>query len=426
MYDDEVLELPLTHIFRNLAKNESLKITEFSNYSDSLDDPITSEGKKHAKMPLYVHIPFCKSLCPFCSFNRYLFNENGIRSYYKQLWKELEKYLDSGYKFSSINIGGGTPTVMMDELLLFIEKAKSESGVKRIEVESTPNEISDESVDALRNAGVKRLSVGIQTFDDKLLRDIGRSGYKGTEALDKLNIAIGKFDTLGIDLIFNFPTQSTDSLMKDLDIFKSSGIDQVTFYPLMPGPHKNTALERRFNRRSAHAEYTKETNFYNMLVNDLLAEGYHASSVWCFSKKNSDIGEYVFDNTEYVGIGSGAISLFSNMVYVDSFSLGRYAEFISNNSLPIIRYKRLEPREYYRYKLLFSLFGIEFDKPAEGSLERRIIGKEISILQFLGIVKEHNGRFRVTQKGMHYVSVMMEEFLYSLNRFREKCIENQI
>src|ERR1039457_634811 len=100
---------------------KELKRMQFTERNDSVEKSIISNGSEHSALPLYVHIPFCKSLCPFCSFNRYPFNENMIRSYYAQLAKELELYAEKGYKFRSLSIGGGTPTVQMDELALFID-----------------------------------------------------------------------------------------------------------------------------------------------------------------------------------------------------------------------------------------------------------------------------------------------------------------
>ena len=141
---------------------KELKRMQFAERDDSVERSIIFNKSKNSVLPLYVHIPFCRSLCPFCSFNRYPFNETRVRSYYKHLGKELDLYAEKGFKFSSLSIGGGTPTVEMDELALFIDKAKSLLGIKEIDVETTPIEINDESIETLRSCGVKRLSIGVQ------------------------------------------------------------------------------------------------------------------------------------------------------------------------------------------------------------------------------------------------------------------------
>ena len=407
---------------------KELKRMQFTERDDSAEKSIISNGSKHPALPLYVHIPFCRSLCPFCSFNRYPFNETRVRSYYVQLSKELELYAEKGYKFTSLSIGGGTPTVQMDELALFIDKAKSTFGIREIDVESTPIEINDTLVESLRSSGVKRLSIGVQSFDDTLLKELGRSGYKGSEALEKIKVASGKFETVGIDLIFNFPSQKEASFLKDIALFKSSGADQVTFYPIMPGPHKNTLMERRFKETISQnmTGSKRERHFYEIIKRNVMADGYHPLSVWCFSKKQTDIHEYIVDNPEYVGIGSGSITLLNNAVYVNSFSLERYAKYVSAGDFPVIKYKMLTKREFLIYKLLICLFSMGIKKPQKGSEESQVIGREISFLRLLGTVKADGDIFRVTEKGMYNISVMMQRFLREINNLRETCIEMQI
>jgi coproporphyrinogen III oxidase-like Fe-S oxidoreductase len=414
-------------LFTRYAGKE-LKRMQFSERDDSVEKSIISNGSEHPTLPLYVHIPFCKSLCPFCSFNRYPYNEKLIRSYYTYLNKELELYAEKGYKFRSLSIGGGTPTVQMDELTQFIDKAKSTLGITEIDVETTPNEIDDRMVGTLRSSGVKRLSIGVQSFDDTLLRELGRSGYKGSEALEKIKIANGKFDTVGIDLIFNFPTQKEESFLEDIRLFKFCGADQATFYPIMPGPHKNTLMEKRFKETISRnlTGSKREKHFYEIIKRNVMADGYHPLSVWCFSKKQTDIHEYIVDNPQYIGIGSGSITLLNNAVYVNSFSLEKYSNYVSACSFPVIKYKMLTRHEYYIYKLLISLFSMGTAKPKKGSEESDLIGRQIRLLKLLRIIRSDGDIFRVTKFGMYCISVMMEEFLSALNELRETCIENRI
>lgn len=417
----------LESIFTHYSERQ-LKRMQFSARDDSVEKTIVSNGFDHPALPLYVHIPFCRKPCPFCSFNRYPFEETKARSYYARLNKELELYAEKGYRFSSFSVGGGTPTVQMDELALFLDKARSMFGLKDVAVESTPNEITDMLVETLRSCGVKRLSIGVQSFDDKLLMELGRTGYTGSYALEKIEIANGKFDTVSIDFIFNFPLQTKDAFLRDIEIFKSSGADQATFYPIIPGPHKNTLMEKRFKETiSQNAIGSKrERHFYDIIRSEIVAGGFHPLSVWCFSKKPTDIHEYIIDNPEYVGIGSGSISLLRDVVYLNSFSLEKYARHVSAGSFPVVRYKMLTSREFFLYKLLLCLFSMGMRKPQRDSQESKEIRREIALLRLLGTIKAEGDVFRVTGKGMYTVSLMMEKFLRSLNNLRETCIENQI
>ena len=88
--------------------------------------------------------------------------------------------------------------------------------------------------------------MGVQSFDNTLLKAMGRTLFKGEDSIEKLKLAQGKFDTVNVDLMFNFPTQTLEQFKSDVRIFKDLGTDQATFYPLMPSPHKMDALTKKF------------------------------------------------------------------------------------------------------------------------------------------------------------------------------------
>jgi len=404
-----------------VTRNEGKK---FLKLSREIDEAVVGQGGAGDEISLYIHIPFCKTLCPFCCFNRYLFKEDTARRYFKSLKKELDRYIQRGFRFSDFYFGGGTPTVLLDELLAFIDYLKQVFDVKRISLETTPREITSESVSLLKTAGINRLSIGVQSFDEAILKTMGRGYLEGDEIKEKLRLVGGKFDTLNVDFVFNFPSQSLDSFRADVKEFKDLGIDQATFYPLMASPHKRSALERRFNR----IDTSREKQFYNIILKEILAKGYTASTAWCFSKGDRMIDEYIIDSDDYIGIGSGSVSIVRGNFYVNTFSLDKYDTLLHNNRLPIIGWRKLSEKEYLRYYLLTKLFGLEVDtrkfKRKFQDINQKL-GSELSFLRLFGLI-EGEDKLRVTPKGMYPVSVMMREFFASLNSLREYCIERQI
>ena len=378
------------------------------------------------QISLYIHIPFCKSLCPYCCFNRYLFREDEARRYFKNLTTELDLYIQRGFKFSTFYIGGGTPTVLMDELLGFISYLKEKLEVKQISVETTPREVNEENVNLLKEAGVNRLSIGVQSFNDSLLKSMGRAFCTGEEIREKISIANGKFDTLNLDLIFNFPLQSIETFETDIEILKSLRVNQVTFYPLMPSPHKKNALERRFTR----VDTSREKAFYSVILRDICGDSYLPSTVWCFSKGERIIDEYVVNFDDYIGIGAGSASLLNGNFYTNSFSLNRYEELLTQGKLPIMRWRKLSEHELLYYYLLSKLFGMKlvkkkFHERFNANINQKL-KKELLFLRFFGLIQVKDGEIKLTRKGMYPTSVMMREFFAALNGLREYCIENQI
>jgi len=400
---------------------------KFLQLGQGFEEPAVRPGDAEREdwISLYIHIPFCRTLCPFCCFNRYLLDEDKARRYFQALKKEVVLYIQRGFRFSSFYFGGGTPTVMMDELISFIDFLKENFEVRQISVETTHREINPENIERLKEAGINRLSVGVQTFDNDLLRAMGRAIGSGEEAKEKLSMAQGHFDTLNVDFILNFPGQSLEQFAADVATFKAMGIDQATFYPLMPSPHKKSRLERRFNQ----VDTSRERAFYQVVLDELYQAGYKASTAWCFSRGERMIDEYIIDYDDYIGVGAGSVSFLRGDFLVNTFSLERYDELISRGRLPIVAWRRLSPREHFRYYLLTKLFGMELDPAGYRQRFHADINHklrwELAFFRSFGLV-EDNGQIRLTRRGMYPASVMMKEFFTALNGLREYFIENRL
>ncbi|MFA5064748.1 MAG: coproporphyrinogen III oxidase family protein [Dehalococcoidia bacterium] len=375
---------------------------------------------------LYIHIPFCKTLCPFCCFNRYLFKEDQARAYFTDLRREVDMYAALGFKFNDFYFGGGTPTVLMDELSAFVDFLRLKFEIKRISLETTPRELTPETVDQLKQIGVNRLSIGVQSFDDSLLKAMGRTLFKGEDSIQKIKLAQGKFDTVNVDLMFNFPTQTTEQFRSDIKIFKDLGADQATFYPLMPSPHKLDALTKKFRR----VDTKREQQYYEIILQELLDGGYKASTAWCFSRGDLMIDEYIIDYDDYIGVGAGSVSFLRGDFLVNSFSLDGYHKLIAEDRLPIVRTRHLSATEQYRYYMLTRFFGMrlnaqQFRQRFDSDIHYRLWA-ELLFFKTAGVIQEKNGIISVTRRGMYPVGTMMKEFFTALNTLREYCIEGGI
>jgi coproporphyrinogen III oxidase-like Fe-S oxidoreductase len=174
---------------------------------------------------------------------------------------------------------------------------------------------------------------------------------------------------------------------------------------------------------------SRERQFYEVILRELYRGGYNPSTAWCFSRGKRMIDEYIIEYDDYIGIGSGSVSIVQGNFYVNSFSLDRYHDFTARGRLPIIGWRRLSEKENLRYYLLTKLFGLTLEMEA---FQRRfghdIAGKlrpELAFFKNFGLVSG-DGTLQVTERGMYPVSVMMREFFAALNTLREHCIEHQI
>ncbi|MCL2680268.1 MAG: coproporphyrinogen III oxidase family protein [Coriobacteriia bacterium] len=375
---------------------------------------------------LYVHIPFCRQLCTYCSFNRFYFKEDRTRAYFVSLRRELEMVKELDYRFGAMYIGGGTPTVLLDELCDIIDYAKQLfPDIKDVSTETNPADLGDELFDALMPR-VARLSVGVQSFDNDLLQQMSRIKTTGTaeDTLAAVQSTQGKFDSFNVDMIFNFPSQTFAMLQRDLELVKQTGCNQTTFYPLLASP-----LRRKQMAQAVGAvDYSREYEMYKMICDDLYGAGFVGSSAWTFSAcKDMIIDEYIVDFPEYVGIGSGAMSYLRGQNYTNTFSLRQYHEAIAKGTMPIAtmtqgsKSKVVDMRYYFATKL----FGLRLDKQEFrdrfGVDIARGLPVEMTFMRAAGaFATDDDKELTLTAKGRYLTLVMMRETLAGSNDHRDQ------
>ena len=404
-------QLLKSYFKRHMALNSSI---ELRPYADT-----------NRRYFLYAHIPFCEYLCSFCPFHRVKFRLDKANRYFRSLNRELDFYGDHGFVFSDLYVGGGTPTILIDELCSFIGNVRKLHPINNISVETNPNHLTDSKIDKLLACGVKRLSVGVQSLSDNILRDIGRLEPYGSreEIIGRLSQAAGRFETLNVDLICNFPSQTVASVLSDLEVLSTLNIDQITVYPLMPVKSSGKFLRDRY----LEAGFNREADYYQAIYNYLLPQ-YTASTAWCFSRKASAIDEYIVAYDEYVGMGSGAFGFINGVFYSNTFSINNYNKLVSRGYPGITANRLLSLKEQAQYDFLVKLFSGKLDKSylveKYGSHYRALLTKEILFFKLVGAISESEATFHLTNIGRRYWIKMMKEFLVSVNVFRGMMRDN--
>lgn len=369
---------------------------------------------------LYLHVPFCESLCPFCSFHRVQHTTDQAQRYFQSLREEVRRYHEAGFRFKSAYFGGGTPTIEPRELVKTIELVRDLFGLREISVETNPKDLRPEVLLPLRAAGVTRLSVGAQSFDDRLLKDMERLETYGcaASAVEHIRYASALFPTVNVDLIFNQPHQDKASLERDLTAFLSTGANQVSFYPLMMSPMvaqrmaETTGLPRRTNLRE----------YYQTILARLQPE-FTPSSAWCFTRRSQGADEYLVDADNYVGVGSGAFSYLDGVLYSTTFCLATYQRMIDNGLTGIVVRSRLSESDQMRYSLLVKLFGLKLDRDwalkKYGQRFFRTVACELKTLEWFGAANRNQRGWRLTEHGMFWLVLMMSRFFERVAEYRE-------
>ena len=372
---------------------------------------------------LYSHVPFCESLCPYCSFNRFVFNEKAARLYFDSLREEIWQVARAGYNFNALYVGGGTPTVMLDELAQTIDLARELFDIQEVSCETNPNHLDERLVEVLGKR-VQRLSVGVQSFDDGLLKKINRYDRfgSGAETLERIQRVASGFASMNVDMIFNFPGQDEAAIRRDIELVIASGANQTTFYPLMTSP----SVRRTLSGTVGQVEFSREADFYAMIVEEL-SHQYELSTAWTFSRKGGGlIDEYIVESEEYVGIGSGSFSYLNGGLYVNTFSLDTYRQMIGEHKAPITGMRRFNKMDQMRYRFMMDLFGLRLDKrkwkERFGRSVERLLPIEMTFFQASGAFAENNADFiTLTSQGRYMLVVMMREFFSGINRIRDQA-----
>ena len=415
----------LTKVVRQCT-NQYLKLRP----TDETHVPAPEPGKRYM---LYAHVPFCERLCPYCSFNRFPYAEDRARPYFQNMRKEMRMLKDLGYDFESLYVGGGTPTIMIDELCETIDLARDLFSIKEVSSETNPNHLIPSYLDKLKGR-VQRLSVGVQSFDDGLLKQMDRYDKYGSgdEIVARIQEASPYFVSMNADMIFNFPAQTEDILINDIERVIESGASQTTFYPLMASP----SVERSLARTVGKVDYQREQLFYQ-IIDELLCGGdkplFTHGSAWTFNRldtaaaaEDAMIDEYVVDYEEYPAIGSGGITYLGANLYVNTFSVRDYNAAIEAGRMSIMGKTTFSKRDRMRYRFMMQLFGGRLDKRAffrdfECTVEAGL-PVEMAFMKLSGAFDQDNDdELTLTAKGRYLLVVMMRQFFIGVNNLRDQA-----
>ena len=272
---------------------------------------------------VYIHIPFCDTICSYCDFCKFLKNDEWINNYLDALKNEINnKY--KGEILDTIYIGGGTPSCLNLEQLtkLFnIIKIFNNSNLIEFTFECNIENITEDKLKLLYDNGVNRLSIGIQTFDEKYLTFLNRNHTK-EDIIKKINLAkkIG-FKNINIDLIYALPNQTLEELKEDINEFLKLDITHISTYSLIIEP--NTKI---FINNNKNIDEELDYEMYKYICDHLKENGYNHYEISNFGKSGYESRHNLtyWNNNEYYGFGLGASGYINNIRYDNTRNFTKY------------------------------------------------------------------------------------------------------
>ncbi|MBQ9072146.1 MAG: radical SAM family heme chaperone HemW [Bacilli bacterium] len=272
---------------------------------------------------VYIHIPFCDTICSYCDFCKFIKNSDWIEKYLIILEQEINSKYE-GEIINTIYIGGGTPSCLnIEELneLFNIIKIFNKSKTLEFTFECNIENITEDKLKLLYENGVNRLSIGIQTFNNNYLKFLNRNHNK-EDIIEKINLAkeIG-FENINIDLIYALPNQTLEELSNDIDEFLKLDITHISTYSLIIEPNTKVFIESYKN-----IDEDLDYEMYKLICNKLKDNGYNHYEISNFSKSGYESKHNLtyWNNNEYYGFGLGASGYIDNIRYDNTRSFNKY------------------------------------------------------------------------------------------------------
>ncbi|MBQ9745451.1 MAG: radical SAM protein, partial [Clostridia bacterium] len=348
---------------------------------------------------LYVHIPFCKSICSFCPYCKTLYSKEKCDRYIDALVREIHAVgTQSGGKkrVTSLYFGGGTPALASDRMGEIIAAVNEHFTVTEgIGAELHPDNVTEETLRELKRAGVTKISIGIQSFSEKFAGILGR-GRVDAGALAAA-LAKVKFETVSMDFIFALPGQTFRDLRQDVDTAFALGANHVALYPFIDFSFAGSGVEP-MPKKQKRALLDAITDYCE-------SRGYARNSIWTFSsEKNARYSSMTRDN--FLGFGCSATTLLRGQFKINTFSVEEYCRRIDEGKPATSLTLRFTMRQRMVYYLFWTAYSTEVDERAFekffGVPLRKMYGAELRLANMLGFTTVQNGVHRMTKKGAFY------------------------
>jgi len=362
---------------------------------------------------LYLHVPFCRQICPYCPYNKEAYRSEVAERYTKAVIKEIEFYseLIGSKPVTSFYIGGGTPTTMLhgglDKILDHIFRVFNVQC--DIHLESHPNDLSLDDLNTILSMGVQHLSIGVEALQDKHLKALNRP-YTVEEVTAAVERAVGRdFKCVNVDVMFALPGQTCREIEDTGHALVEMGVDQVAAYPLFRFPYTKMGEAAK----ETGSNILKRKKMLSILETIFYDAGFERTSVWAFTRPG--VSKYCSVTVPlYVGLGASGSSYLKDVFYLNTFSVAEYIKALENGKLPIALALDLSARMQMAGWLYWRIYETRFDKTSFkrrfGKDFDRFYGRYVKPLALLGFLKDDGEQIVLSDRGTYWLHALEDLF----------------
>ena len=362
---------------------------------------------------LYIHIPFCKQKCYYCDFVSYPNKDNCIKEYIDTIIKEYRNYKAEEYVIKTIYIGGGTPSYIDSKYILEILKEIDLNSVEEITIEVNPGTVTREKLIDYKKAGINRLSIGLQTTQDRLLKNIGRI-HTYNEFIQTYSLAreVG-FENINVDLMLALPGQSLEDLKESANKVINLQPEHISIYSLIL--EEGTKLYDMVEEKSCDLpDEDTERKMYWTVKTLLEDNGYVHYEISNFAKTGYESRHNTdcWKQKEYVGIGAAAHSYLDRRRYSNKENIEEYIKHYTDKETHEEQDQLTQEKEF----MILGLRKIEGIKISDfknkfGENPIYILKKELDKLVKQELIEIDLDYIRLTNRGLDLANVVWEEFI---------------
>lgn len=373
---------------------------------------------------IYIHIPFCIQKCYYCDFCSFDKLQNKQAEYVDALIKEIKNtHNKSELLIKTVYIGGGTPSILnANELKQVMEAIKTNFLLSKdceITVEMNPGTVTKEKLQIYKDSGINRLSIGLQSTNDEILKELGRiHNYKQFEDIYEEARALG-FNNINVDLMIGLPNQTIDDVSKSLKDIIQKNPEHISVYSLIL--EDDTKLKNLIEEGNLSLpDEDTERAMYWTVKNTLEKNGYNHYEISNFSKLGyeSKHNTDCWNQKEYIGFGIAAHSYFNNIRYSNICDINEYVKNINSKDFEknvIIHEIQEEQDKMNEYMILGlrmikgvneQIFKEKFSKDVND-----VYKKSIEKLINLELISNEKGIIKLTKKGIDFANIVWEEFV---------------
>ena len=366
----------------------------------------------------YVHIPFCTQICYYCDFSKVFIKNQPVDAYLEHLIQETRSY-EIG-KLRTLYIGGGTPTALSAQQLAYLltelPKVMDLSEVEEFTIEANPGDLNPDKIAVLKDSQVNRVSLGVQTFDNKMLKKIGRS-HQEQDIYDNIrHLKQAGFDNISIDLIYALPGQTMDQVKENVAKAIDLDIPHMSLYSLILENH--TVFMNRMRRGKLPLPKEElEAEMFEYIIEELEKAGFEHYEISNFSKPGFESRHNLvyWDNAEYYGLGAGASGYVDGIRYKNHGPIRHYLEAVEAGKARITEEhltleEKMEEELFLGLRKKTGVSKVRFEEKFGVSFDQRY-GQVVASLTEQGLLVPDDKQVRMTKRGLFLGDTVAEKFI---------------